>query len=58
MISFTSAYFIADWISTFLLVRSFSFHTYMNDRSDRSIGVMLMLTQTPISVKHMGGRHN
>ena len=37
VVSFTSACFTADWMTLFLLVLLFSFHNYMNDRSDQSI---------------------
>ena len=30
-------FIVADWMTAFLWVRSFSFHNYMNDRSDWSI---------------------
>ena len=45
VVSFTSACFVTDWMTTFLLVRSFSFHNYMNDRSDRSIRLILLNEQ-------------
>ena len=45
VVSFTSACFVTDWMTTFLLVRSFSFHNCMNDRSDRSIRLILLNEQ-------------